>query len=172
MNYIFSVILVSLFSASGNIYHLSFTSIDGDTVNLVDYKNKKILLVNISTSSKYVGQLGELEALYQLHKDSLMIIAFPSATFKTDTLSNETIRSICRDQYHTTFPIAAKSEVKGSRQNAVYRWLSRKADNGVIDANINDDFKKYLINKKGNVMGIFMPFVKPSDKELNEALKY
>lgn len=163
---------LSLFQVNRDIYDLSFRSIEGEIINLDSFRGKKILLVNISTESQYAQQIKELDQLYRKHADSLVVIAFPSSTFKGDTLSNETIRSRCRIDYEATYIIAEKSDVKGARQNRIYRWLATKSENEVIAADINDDFKKYMINKRGFVMGIFMPFVSPIGEEISEALKY
>jgi glutathione peroxidase len=70
---------VLLFEAS--IYSYEAPSINGGVIDFDSYRGKKIFIVNIATGSSRASQLSELEQLYQMHKDSMVVIGFPSNTF-------------------------------------------------------------------------------------------
>ena len=153
------------------IYTLSFLSINGNTINMNDYKGKKILLVNIATDSKYVQQLASLEQLYEKYQDSLVVIAFPSNSFGAESRSDKAIKTFCEDNYHANFILAAKTEVVGENANDIYKWLSSADQNGVVDNKMVADFEKILIDKDGMIAGVFAPTVDPMSDEIQDVIK-
>ena len=139
-----------------SIYSLNIKTLDGDTISLGQYKGKKILLVNIATHSPYAGiQLSELEKFYQNHKDSIVVIGFPSNSFGNEPSTNQELQATLKETYHCSFPIVEKADVTGSNAHAVYQWLQSAKQNGITDAAIKDDFQKFLIGKDGTLAGLF-----------------
>jgi glutathione peroxidase len=167
-------ILIACFCLAGlfqtSIYSYSFTGISGSTINLNDFRGKKILLVNIATNSKDTAQLGQLEELYQTFHDSLVIIAFPSNSFGNEPRTNAGIDSFCQANYHYHFIIAEKADVKGSSMQSVYSWLASSSENGVINAPIERDFEKYLINGNGDLIGLYAHIVEPTSTTIRNAI--
>ena len=153
-----------------SIYSLNFFASSGEQVSMNSYKGKKILLVNIATGSKHVGQLQELEQLQQQYKNSLVIIAFPSNSFANEARSDAEIKQFCESTYHTSFVIAGKAGVAGSEVQPVYRWLTLQSENGVMQGEVKGDFQKYLIDEKGNLVGVFAPAVSPMDLQVTDAV--
>jgi len=153
-----------------SIYTLSFTDTDGSTVNMNSFQNKKILLVNIATNSPRVGQLTGLLQLKQQYGDSLVIIAFPSNSFGNETRSDAEIKQYCQQNYNVNFFIASKNSVFGLYIQPVYNWLKHTEENGVMDVEIKSDFQKILINKDGNIIGVFAPGVSPTDTSIVNAI--
>ncbi|HRF25554.1 MAG TPA: hypothetical protein PLR98_15390 [Chitinophagaceae bacterium] len=153
-----------------SIYSLSFTDTDGSTVNMNSFQNKKILLVNIATNSPRVGQLTGLLQLKQQYGDSLVIIAFPSNSFGNETRSDVEIKQYCQQNYNVNFFIASKNSVFGLYIQPVYNWLKHTEENGVMDVEIMSDFQKILINKDGNIIGVFAPGVSPTDTSIVNAI--
>ena len=153
-----------------SIYTLSFTDTDGSTVNMSSFQNKKILIVNIATNSPRVGQLTGLLQLKQQYGDSLVIIAFPSNSFGNETRSDAEIKQYCQQNYNVNFFIASKNSVFGLYIQPVYNWLKHTEENGVMDVEIKSDFQKILINKDGNIIGVFAPGVSPTDTSIVSAI--
>jgi glutathione peroxidase len=160
--------LVSLLAS--DIYSYEFTDVEGKLVKMSDYKGKKILLVNISTGNKRVSQLGELQQLHKQYGDRVAIIAFPSNSFGNEAMKNAAIREFCASKYGVTFKIAGVSNVSGTGLHPVYNWLSKKSENGVMDGVVGADFQKFLIDKEGNITGMFSPSTLPMDKTIVEAI--
>jgi glutathione peroxidase len=47
----------------------------------------------------------------------------------------------------------------------IYKWLTSKAKNGVMDSEVKWNFQKYLIDEKGNLVDVIYSKEKPtSDK--------
>jgi glutathione peroxidase len=160
----FSIILQT------SIYTHSITDVNGNTISLSAYQGKKMLLVNIATGSERVSQLAELQQLHQLHHDSLVIIAFPSNSFGQEQRSNSEIKTFCQANYNTGFIIAAKNSVAGSGLQPVYTWLASAAQNGADDISIVNDFQKILLDKYGDVVGVFAPTVSPTSSSIQNAI--
>lgn len=149
-----------------SIYSFVVGGANGSGIDFDNFRNKKILLVNIATNSPRAGQLGELQQLQEQYGDSLVIIGFPSNSFGNESRSNAEIVEFCQSQYEVSFFIAAKGAVKGSNAQAVYQWLTRQSENGVADSEVKSDFQKYLIDRNGELLGIFSGSVSPLDNQL------
>lgn len=154
-----------------SIYSYKVPGIDGNMIDFNDFRNKKILLVNIATQSSYATQLQKLQQLHNLYKDSLVIIAFPSNSFNHEPGTNATIATVCRTQYDVHYLIAEKANVSGTDMQPVYKWLTTFSENGVMDGTILGDFEKLLLDKHGKLAGIFAPSVDPMSPQLINAIK-
>jgi glutathione peroxidase len=155
---IFAAAFLTVFLYSGNtIYDFHIPAANGSIINFSNYQGKKILIVNTALNSKYTYQLQALQQLYNLYKDSLVVIAVPSDSFENEPNDDSTI--------------AAKIEVSGPDTDSLYLWLTQKNQNGALDNVIHGDFTKYLINESGQLIGMFQPSVEPLDEELQNAIK-
>jgi glutathione peroxidase len=63
-----------------------------------------------------------------------------------------------------------KISVKGDDQHPLYQWLSKKELNGWNDEAPKWNFTKYLVNEKGELIKVFPSKVKPTDKEVVDAI--
>ncbi|SVE34758.1 uncharacterized protein METZ01_LOCUS487612, partial [marine metagenome] len=59
-------------------YDYSAVSIDGDTIRMEKYKDKKILLVNVASNCGYTPQYKDLQKLHENYGKELAILGFPS----------------------------------------------------------------------------------------------
>lgn len=159
-------LLLTGFLFQTSIYSFVINGANGTSIDFDDFHNKKILLVNIATGSDRVGQLGELQQLHEQHGDSLVIIGFPTPSFGHEARSNEQIVQFCQSEYSVSFPIAAKGWVKGSAIHPLYAWLTRLSENGVLDSEVKSDFQKYLVDRNGELLGIFSGSVSPLDAQI------
>lgn len=165
------VALGGLFANS--IYSKKFTTLGGTEVAMNLYQGKKILLVNIATGSNYAAtQLPQLQQLYQLYKDSLVIVAFPSNDFGNEPRNNEDIKALLKYTYRVTFPVSVLSGVKSNTATThpVYKWLQNQGENGATGSKVKKDFQKYLIDKTGEIMGIFSADITPMDNIIRDAI--
>lgn len=156
--------------APKSIYDFSIASLDGGTIKFSDFKGKKILVVNTASKCGFTPQYKSLEALYEAHKDKLVIIGFPSDNFKGQEFqSNDEIKEFCQKNYGVTFPLTTRVDVKGDSTTPVFSYLCHKSENGVLDATISWNFNKFIIDEKGHLLAHFDSKVTPDSPEL---LKY
>ena len=150
-----------------NLYAVPVKTIDGKTMNLADFKGKKILIVNVASECGYTPQYKDLEALYEKYKDKLVIVGFPANNFAwQEPGSNAEIKDFCEKNYGVTFPMAAKISVKGKNMAPIYHWLTHKEENGVMDATISWNFNKFLLDENGKLMEHFSSNVKPMSEDI------
>ena len=159
-------------TAPESFYNLPATLIDDSTINLDQYKGKKILLVNTASDCGYTGQYEQLEKLYQQHREKLVILGFPANDFKGQEKGTDlAIASFCKLNYGVSFPLFKKSKViNGTDQNEIFKWLSQKNKNGWNEQAPTWNFCKYLIDEQGRLTNFFASSVEPSSQEVLAAI--
>ncbi|MFZ4769140.1 MAG: glutathione peroxidase [Ferruginibacter sp.] len=154
-------------SVSNKIYDFKVESLDKGTINFADFKGKKILIVNTASECGYTPQYKELQALYEKFKGKVVIVGFPANNFGGQEPGTALeIKTFCEKNYGVTFPMAAKISVKGDDMAPIYKWLTSKAANGVLDAEIGWNFNKFLIDENGVMIDHFPSKVKPMSEEI------
>lgn len=145
-----------LFSApvSKTIYDFKMKDIDGKEVSLSEYKGKVVMIVNVASLCGNTPQYKDIQAMYMKYKDKgLVVLGFPANNFMSqEPGSNEKIKTFCTTEYHVTFPMFSKISVKGSDMDPLYKYLTSKTENGVVDAPVKWNFQKFLISKDGHVI--------------------
>lgn len=177
MKYLFTVALCAALSAfnlpvSPTIYHFKVKSIEGGTIDFSKFRGKKILIVNTASKCGYTPQYEALQKVYEANKDKLVVVGFPANNFKEqEPGSDAEISEFCKARYGVTFPLASKVSVKGDDTAPIYKWLTSKAENGVLDATITWNFNKFLLDENGKLIAYFDSKVKPDSEEIMKYLK-
>lgn len=149
------------------IYQFKVPSLTGGTINFADFKGKKILVVNTASKCGFTPQYEGLEKLYTTHGDELVIVGFPANNFGGQAPgSNEEIKAFCTQNYGVTFPMAAKISVKGDDIAPIYKWLTSKSENGVMDATIKWNFTKFLLDENGVLIAKFDSKITPLSDDI------
>lgn len=153
-----------------SFHDFTVETIDGKKLKLATLKGKKVLVVNVASKCGLTPQYEQLQELYSKYGGSdFTIIAFPANNFKEqEPGSNKEIQEFCTQKYGVTFPIMAKVSVKGDDMIPLYKWLTEKSENGKQDAEVQWNFQKFMIDEKGNWVGVVPPRESPtSDKIIN-----
>ncbi len=154
-----------------SIYDFKVEALDGTTIDFAKFKGKKILIVNTASQCGYTPQYEGLETLYKKYQDKLVIVGFPANNFGgQEPGTNTEIKEFCKKNYGVSFPMAAKVSVKGDDMAPIFKWLTSKSENGVLDAAIGWNFGKFLLDEKGNLMTYFPSKVTPMSEELTSKL--
>jgi glutathione peroxidase len=155
---------------SKSFYDYTVQDIDGNPYNLSALKGKKVLVVNTASKCGNTPQYADLEKLYEEYKNkNFVIIGFPANNFMgQEPGTNEEIKNFCSVNYGVSFPMMSKISVKGKDMNPLYKWLTSKELNGVMDSEVSWNFQKYMIDETGKLVGMVPPKDKPySDKIVN-----
>lgn len=152
-------------SENKTLHEFKAKTLEGATFNFADLKGKKVLIVNTASECGYTPQYKDLEALYEKYKSkNFVIIGFPCNDFGGQEPGTSTdIKTFCSKNYGVTFQMMEKVSIATS---PVYKWLTSKAENGVLDATVKWNFNKFLINEKGQVVKHLASGVKPLDAEI------
>lgn len=166
MNFNLFFLTAALFMAT-SIYDFKVPGLDGSEISFADFKGKKILIVNTASECGYTPQYEDLEKLYNLYKDKLVVVGFPSNDFgEQEPGSNEEIKSFCKKNYGITFPMAAKISVKGNNIHPLYSYLIEEAKKKGFEDPVKWNFTKILIDESGKLETVFHYKVKPMSEEI------
>ncbi|MBC7883971.1 MAG: glutathione peroxidase [Saprospiraceae bacterium] len=155
-----------------SFYTLSELSIDGQTISMDKYKNKKVIVLNVASKCGYTSQYADWQAFYEKNKDKVVVLGFPCNQFMAQEPGTAAdIETFCQKNYGVTFPMFAKIDVKGEHQCSVYKWLTDLSQNG-WNSNVPAwNFNKYLIDENGRLTYFFGSKIRPDSPEFLEALK-
>jgi len=148
---------------SGVAYDFKFEGIDGGLVNLNDYKNKVIVVVNVASRCGYTSQYENLQTLYEEYKDrDLIVIGIPTNNFKQEPGTNKQIKDFCEANFGITFPMTKKIDVIGENSHPFYKWAKKDFGIGAIP---KWNFHKIIIGKNGHIEDTFASFTKPTSNK-------
>ena len=153
------------------IYDFKVPSLEGTTIDFSKFKGKKVLIVNTASECGYTPQYADLQKLYDAYKSKLVIVGFPANNFGgQEPGSNTEIKEFCKKNYGVTFMMAEKVSVKGADIHPLFKWLTNKSENGIMDAEIKWNFTKFLLDEKGKLIGVFPSKVNPNSEEITKHL--
>lgn len=158
----------SAFSQNTSFYNLKTKTIDGKDFSFSSLKGKKVLIVNTASRCGHTPQYKDLQALYETYSSKgLVIIGFPANNFLSqEPGSNSEIKQFCTEKYNVTFPMMQKISVKGDDMDPVYKWLTQKSENGVMDAAVTWNFQKFMIDENGKLIGMVPPKDSPKSQKI------
>ncbi|MBD1150690.1 glutathione peroxidase [Pelagibacterales bacterium SAG-MED29] len=148
------------------VYDFEFNGIDGNKIELSDFKNKVLIVVNVASRCGYTPQYEGLQMLWSNYKNkNLVVIGVPTNNFKQEPGNNKEIKDFCETNFGINFPITEKTNVIGKDAHPFYKWAKKNHGIGAIP---KWNFHKIVIGKNGKVVDTFASFTKPtSDKFLN-----
>ena len=149
-------------NVSGSFYDFKMKSLDGSEIDFAQFRGKNLLIVNTASKCGYTPQLKDLEKLHEQFGNKVVVLGFPANNFLwLEPGSNEEIAEFCERNYGVKFQMFEKISVKGDDKSPLYKWLEAKSGETP-----SWNFCKYVVDKKGNVVGFFPSKVNPLDKEI------
>ncbi len=143
-------------------------SINGDEVDLGDYRGKVLLIVNVASKCGLTPQYEQLQAMYKKYEpQGFAVLAFPCNQFgQQEPGTPDEIKQFCKVNYGVTFPLFAKIEVNGDGAAPLYKYLTSLDVQPAGSGKISWNFEKFVIGRNGQVVARFAPRTKPDDPEL------
>ncbi len=165
---LFVLSVASLSAQNKVLYDFKATTLDGQAFDLSSLKGKKVMVVNTASKCGLTPQYGLLQKLYDKYKDkNFVIVGFPANNFASqEPGSNKEISEFCTKNYGVTFPMMSKISVKGDDMDPLYKWLTNKAENKVLDAPVQWNFQKFLIDEKGQLADVALPKELPDEEKI------
>jgi glutathione peroxidase len=145
-------------------YDFEITSILGNTINLNDYKNKVVLVVNTASYCGFTKQYADLQILWDKYKsDGLVVLGIPSNSFNQEKKNDKDVKKFCEVDFNIDFPLTTITKVKGEDAHEIFKWAK---DNYGKEAIPKWNFHKILINKDGKIEDTFSSFTNPMSKKI------
>jgi glutathione peroxidase len=150
-------------------YAFSFAGLDGKTLSLGEHAGKPILVVNTASQCGYTPQFAGLQQLWtRYHDRGLLIIGVPSNDFGGQEPGGRAeIDKTAHGEYGVSFPLAAKTEVKGAAAHPFYKWAAQERPGEGPRWN----FHKYLIGRDGRLAAVFPTQIEPTDLRVIAAIE-
>lgn len=177
---------------SATLTNFPLTRLDGSATELKAFDGKVLLVVNVASKCGLTPQYEGLEKLYrEQNAKGFEILGFPSNDFlEQEPGTAEEIATFCKSTYEVSFPLFAKTPVKGENKHPLYaamiaakperEWtngdgfkerLTGKNLNPAVATDVFWNFEKFLINRKGEVVGRFSPDTAPDSPALLAAIE-
>ncbi len=151
---------------SENLFSIKVKDIDGKEVNLSEYKDKVLLIVNVASFCGYTKQYAGLQELYETYKDKgFEVLAFPCNQFgNQEPGTNAEIKNFCSSKYNVTFRLFDKIDVNGVNKSPLYALLTDNPTTGKGDIKWN--FEKFIVGRNGNILARFPSSVDPTSEKI------
>lgn len=155
---------------AGKFHEFEMRTIDGKPRRLSEYKGHPVLVVNTASLCGFTPQYKDLEDLYKKHEaKGFKIAAFPANEFGAqEPGSDADIKSFCMTKYSVSFDLYSKIVVKGEAIHPLYAYLTKESG---FPGDIEWNFSKFLVDKKGKVVARFGPDANPMGKEIGAAVE-
>ena len=155
-----------------SVYNIKINDLDGNPINLEKFKGKYLLFVNVASKCGFTKQYADLQELYDLYIDNLMVIGVPCNQFGAqEPGSPDEIQIFCKKNYGVTFLMTEKIPVKGNNQHPLYNWLTDKSLNGVKNSTVKWNFQKYIVDREGNLIDYFYSMTRPLSSKITKIIK-
>ncbi len=150
-----------------NIYQFSAKNTLSETIELANYKDKVMLIVNTASDCGFTPQYKGLQELYNNNQaQGFEVLAFPCNQFKQQEKgSDEEIKQFCDLRFNIKFPLFSKIDVNGDNTHPLFNFLKTQAPGLLGSKSIKWNFTKFLVSKEGKVVKRYAPSTKPEDIE-------
>ncbi|AQA02450.1 glutathione peroxidase [Mycobacterium sp. MS1601] len=152
---------------------IPLTTLGGEPTSLAEYADRAVLLVNVASKCGLTPQYSALEQLARDYADrGLTVLGVPCNQFMgQEPGSAEEIQTFCSTTYGVTFPLLAKTDVKGAQQHPLYAELTKTADADGAAGDVQWNFEKFLLAPGATVVNRFRPQTVPDAPEVISAIE-
>ena len=154
------------------LFDHAINSLEGSPLDLHDYADKAVLVVNVASRCGLTPQYTGLEHLQERYADrGFTVLGVPCNQFGgQEPGSADEIKAFCSTTYGVTFPMTEKIEVDGEGRHPLYRDLTAVADAEGAAGDVQWSFEKFLVAPGGEVRR-FRPRTEPESEELTSAIE-
>ena len=145
-------------------YDFKIKSITGEIIDLNDYKNKVVLLVNTASFCGFTKQYADLQILWDTYKSNgLVVLGVPSNSFNQEKNNDIEVKNFCEVDFNINFPLSTITDVKGDNAHEIFKWAKKNYGKSAIP---KWNFYKILINKDGKIEETFSSLTKPTSQKI------
>lgn len=170
------LIILGMFIQNPNelvtVHDFTYNSITGEQVQLSDFKDKVVLIVNTASKCGFTSQYQGLQELHDLYADKgFVVLGFPSDNFGGQEFGNDDeILEFCERNFGVNFPLFTRTDVRGDNKSELFSFLT-SAENPDFTGEINWNFEKFLIDQNGHLIRRFRSQTKPNSIEVKSSIE-
>ena len=137
----------------------------GKEIKLEQYQGHVVLFVNVASECGLTDQYQQLQALHlKFASQGLKVVGVPCNQFGAQEPGTaKEIQAFCKKNYGVTFDLLAKVDVNGEKACDRYKHLTQVQTKPKGPGKIGWNFEKFVLNRKGQIIGRFDPQTKPDD---------
>ena len=145
----------------------------GKEIKLEQYRGHVLLIVNVASECGLTGQYQQLQALHEQYAaQGLRVIGVPCNQFGAqEPGSAKEIQAFCKDNYGVSFDMLAKVNVNGNQACDLYKHLTQVKTKPKGPGKIGWNFEKFVLDRKGQVIGRFDPQTRPDDRSITKVIQ-
>ena len=160
-------------SATGNyekvFFDFKIKSISGEIIDLKDFENKVILVVNTASYCGFTKQYDDLQKLWDNYKSkNFIVLGVPSNSFNQEKSNDSDVKEFCEVNFNINFPLTTITNVKGDNAHQIFKWAKSNYGNSAVP---KWNFHKILINKEGKIHKTFNSFVNPTSIKITKEIE-
>ena len=151
-------------------FDFKFNDLDGSELNLNEFKNKVIVVVNVASQCGFTKQYEDMQKVWDNYQNKgVVMLGIPSNDFgKQEPGTSEEIKNFCEAKFGITFPMTEKVSVKGENAHPFYIWARENHGKSAIP---KWNFHKIIIGKNGKVVDTFASITNPTSKKFINAIE-
>ena len=155
------------------IYDVAINKLDGTPVDLHDYDDRAVLVVNVASQCGLTPQYTGLEQIHeQFAERGFTVLGVPCNQFGgQEPGTAEEIATFCSTNFGVTFPVTEKVDVNGQGRHPLYQQLVDVPDAEGHAGDIRWNFEKFLVAPGGEVVARFNPMAEPASDEVVNAVE-
>ncbi len=145
-------------------FDFNIKSNTGEIIDLNQYKNNVILIVNTASYCGFTKQYADMQKLWDKYKnEGLVVIGVPSNSFNQEKDEDSEVKEFCEVNFNINFPMTTITKVKGDDAHEIYKWAK---DNHGKSAIPKWNFSKILIDKDGKVAETYSSLTNPMSNKV------
>ena len=153
------------------VYSFKMNTLAGEPVDMTKYAGKVVMFVNVASKCGMTPQYSALQKLYESHKDKgLVIVGVPCNQFGSQEAgTSKEIQAFCSSKYNVSFDMLEKVNVKNvgdQKACELFAFLSAQDSKPLGSGDVKWNFEKFILDRKGNLVGRFGSSVAPDSKEV------
>ncbi len=150
-------------------FDFKINSITGEVIDLNDYKDKVVMVVNTASYCGFTKQYAELQTLWDNYKSKgFIVLGIPSNSFNQEKKSNTEVKEFCDVNFDIDFPLTSITDVKGENAHEIYQWAKENYGKSAVP---KWNFYKILINRQGKIEDTFSSLTNPMSKKITNIIE-
>jgi glutathione peroxidase len=151
-------------------YDFEFLGIRGAPLPLKQFEGKALLVVNVASRCGFTPQYSQLQKLYEDYSGrGLVVIGVPCNQFLwQEPRGEDEIATFCEVNYAISFPMTAKTNVKGPGAHPFFLWMSERLGRAAVPA---WNFHKLLSDRSGAPVAAFKSAAEPDGRDFRAAVE-
>ena len=130
------------------------------------FAGKPLVVINTASYCGFAPQFEGLEATYKdYHGKGLEMLGVPSNDFKQEDADSDKTAKVCYANYGVTFTMTKAQPVRGKDAIPLFVELARQSSAPKWN------FYKYVVDRRGKVIGSFSSLTKPDDSAFRAAIE-